>query len=100
MIFEKIKETKNTEESFKAIALGNVDYKRKILNSLNGGSIPDIELPFILAALKLVTEDIEAIINRKAPEEKEQAFSCCEDVCEMCRFAISNVTVQKKAKGD
>ena len=100
MIYEKIKEAKNDEESFKAIALGIVDYKRKILNSLSSGGLPDIEIPFILAALKLVAEDIEAIINRKPAEEKEQAYGCCEDVCEMCRFAISTVTVQKKAKGD
>ncbi len=100
MIFEKIKEVKNTEESFKAIALGIVDYKRKILNSLSSGGLPDIEIPFILAVLKLVTEDIEAIINRQPAEEKEQAYRCYEDVCEMCRLAILTTTVQKKAKGD
>lgn len=100
MIFEKIKKAKSTEERFKETVIGVIEYKQKILRSLNDNKIHDLEIPFILAALKLVAEDIEAIINRKPTEEKEQAYRCCEDVCEMCRLAILTATVQKKAKGD
>lgn len=100
MIFEKIKEEKSMEETFKEVTCGVIDYKQKILSSFNDGIIPDIEIPFILAALKLVTEDIEAIINRQPTEEKEYTYRCCEDVCKMCHLAILTTTVQKKAKGD
>ena len=99
MIFEKMCQAKNTEDIFKEIACGIIDYKRKMLNSLSGGSIPDTELPFILAALKLLAEDIETVISRKAPEEKEKMYGCCEDVCEFCRYATSTISVNVKGEG-
>lgn len=98
MIFEEIKHATDSKDGVFKVVRGISEYRTRIYKAVSEDGISDPELPFVLAALKLVTEDIEAIINRHNPDEKAKMHNCCEAVCGLCCKYTTTMTTSRTVK--
>ena len=71
MIFEDIlkNEARDADDYASTIVEGVNDYRKKILAAFFPKGVPDYEIPFFLAALRLMIDDFESFAKRSGNHE-------------------------------
>ena len=71
MIFEDIlkNEARDDDDYVSIIVKGVNSYRRKIVDAIFPNGVPDPEIPFYIAALRLTIDDFEAFAKRSGNHE-------------------------------
>lgn len=106
MIFEEVEKadvsTKSgTESAYKAIVKGVNGYRTKVVDSCFGkDGINVYEIPYFAAALRLITEDLETIIQRYENElgKYEDYLEAVSEIADTVRRATKVIEINRGMK--
>lgn len=104
MIFEEVEKADVSTESgtmsaYKAIVFGVNGYRTKVVDSCFGkDGVNAYEIPFFVAALRLVVEDLEAVVKRDEGElgTYEEFLEAVSEVSDTVRRATKVIEINKE----
>ena len=106
MIFEEVEKAdvsteSGTESAYKAIVHGTNGYRTKVVDSCFGKDGVNVyEIPYFAAALRLITEDLEAVVKRYENElgKYEDYLEAVSEIADTVRRATKVIEINRGRK--
>lgn len=106
MIFEEVEKAdvsteSGTQSAYKAIVKGVNGYRTKVVDSCFGkDGINVYEIPYFVTALRLITEDLEALVKRYENElgKYEDYLEAVSEIADTVRRATKVIEIDRGRK--
>ena len=100
MIFDEIvkntRKGKGFEDEARIIVNGVNSYRRKIIDACFPEGVPDPEIPFFLAALRLTFDDFEGIAKRS--ENHDTYMNAVNDIVDVVNECTRSITITREVE--